>query len=152
MYKWLRIMGIVSLGFIIVLLSLGYALKENKEVTTALKHKLDQQKLASSPQQSPTAKLMFVDNKKDDMERLARLKKIIVKNVTCVDSRQCVLIDIKEPTLNCIVSVNTIGASLLMKELKGEYMGKTRPKNSCDHINKNLTNVCVQNLCQIKAE
>ncbi|MDO7086191.1 hypothetical protein WNY51_14555 [Pseudocolwellia sp. AS88] len=151
MYKWLTIMGIVCFGFVVVLLSLGYALKENEAATTALKNKLNQEKLNATEQSSPKAQLTFVDKDKVNLDKLTRYKNIIVKNVTCVNSAQCVLIDTKEVGLNCVVAVNTIGASLLMKELRKDFEGKSIPQNNCDVQAKNLTQVCAQNMCQVEA-
>ena len=151
MYKWLTITGIVCFGFVVVLLSLGYALKENEAATTALKNKLDQQKIKATDPSSPTAKFTLVDKDKIDLDKLTRYKNIIVKNVTCVNSKQCVLIDTKEVGLNCVVAVNTIGASLLMKELREDFKDKSIPQNNCDVQAKNLTQVCAQNMCQVEA-
>lgn len=156
MYKWVTIMGIVCLGFVVVLLSLGYFLKENEAAVTVLKNKLDQQKLAqqklnTANNNTPSAHLTFTDTAKDNIEKLTRYTNIVVKNITCTDAKQCVLINTKEPELNCVVSVNTIGASLLMKELRQEYKGNTRIKNKCDLPQQHLTNICEQNMCQVEA-
>ncbi|WP_426358876.1 hypothetical protein ACPUVO_01105 [Pseudocolwellia sp. HL-MZ19] len=151
MYKWLTIMGIVCFGFVVVLLSLGYALKENEAATTVLKNKLDQQRINATDQNSPTAKLTLVDKDQINLDKLTRYKNIIVKNITCVNSKQCVLIDTKEVGLNCVVAVNTIGASLLMKELRKDFKGKSIPQNKCDVQSKNLTQICAQNMCQVEA-
>jgi hypothetical protein len=151
MYKWVTITGIVCLGFIVVLLSLGYLLKENEVAVNVLKDKLEQQKVRTANDNSPTARLTFVDTEQVEPDKLSRFKTIIVKNITCTDAKQCVLINTKEPELNCIVSVNTIGASLLMKELKEEHKGKTGNKNKCNLPQKHLTNICEQNMCQVEA-
>jgi len=150
MYKWLTITGIVCLGFVVVLLSLGYALKENEIKTTALKSKLDEERLKTTQKNGPRAQLTFVDNDKANLEKLAKYKNIIIKNVTCVNSKQCVLIDTKEVGLNCVVAVNTIGASLLMKELRTAFDGQPIPQNNCGLQAENLTQVCVQNICQVE--
>jgi hypothetical protein len=111
-------MGIVCIGFIVVLLSLGYLLKENEVTTMALKKKLDQQKqLNSSDKSASKAVLTFVDNKQGEAEKLERYKNVIIKNITCTSSEQCMVVNTKKTELNCFVAVNTIGASLLNKAL-----------------------------------
>jgi len=144
-------MGIVCLGFVVVLLSLGYLLKENEAAVTVLKDKLDRQKLNKAKNHTPSAHLTFIDTAKDNIDKLTRYKNIVVKNIICTDVKQCVFINTKEPELNCVVSVNTIGASLLMKELREDHKDKTRIKNICDLPQQHLTNICEQNMCQVEA-
>lgn len=148
MYKWLTIMGIVCLGFIIVLLSLGYLLKENEVATTALKKKLDQQKLSSAESSATKAQLTFVDPEQNDRDKLERYKNIIIENLTCTETKQCVLVNTNNVSLNCIVAVNRIGASVLAKELKKD---QTIRAERCMEKPQNLISVCQQNLCQIEA-
>lgn len=151
MYKWVTITGIVCLGFVIVLLSLGYLLKENEAAVNVLKNKLDQEKLNTTNKNTPSARLTLIDTEQEQIDKLSRYKKVIVTNITCTDTNQCVLINTKEPELNCVVSVNSIGASLLMKALREENSGKTMSQNKCDLPQKHLTNMCKQNMCQITA-
>lgn len=151
MYKWLTVMGIVCLGFVIVLLSLGYLLKENEVATTALKQKLDQQKqLNSSDKNTSKAVLILVDKQQEQENKLNYFKSIIIKNLTCSTSQQCVLVNTKEPDLNCIVAVNTIGASLVKKTLKKEKGKGINNSNVCASFSQNLNSVCKQNICQIE--
>ncbi|MEO9510457.1 MAG: hypothetical protein ABJG28_14820, partial [Nonlabens ulvanivorans] len=124
---------------------------ENEATTTALKNKLDEEKLMLSDNKGPAAELRIVDKEQVNLDKLARYKKIIIKNVTCVNSKQCVLIDTKEVGLNCVVAVNTIGASLLMKELRENYKEHPIPQNNCDLKPEQLTQACVQNMCQVES-
>ncbi|XPF92761.1 hypothetical protein ACM9HF_12030 [Colwellia sp. RE-S-Sl-9] len=153
MYKWLTVMGIVCLGFVIVLLSLGYLLKENEVATTALKQKLDQQKqLNSSDKNTSKAILTLVDKQQEQENKLNYFKSVIIKNLTCATSQQCVLVNTKEPDLNCFVAVNTIGASLVKKALKKEKGKGIDNSNVCASFNQNVNSVCKQNICQIEGE
>jgi len=167
MYKWLTITGIVCIGFIIVLLSLGYLLKENEIATKALKQKLDQQKLAqqklaeqkqlnSSVKNPSKAVLMFVDSDEDvkqkaNLERVKGYKNTIISNITCAASEQCILVNTGLAELNCVVAVNTIGASLLKKELSKEF-GSTLPMDdTCNETPRKLYSVCKQTMCQVES-
>lgn len=154
MYKWLTIMGIVCLGFIIVLLSLGYLLKENEVATKALKQKIDQQKQLNSSAKNPSKSLLtFVgssnsskEQQQINVEKINRIKNLIVKNITCASSEQCVLVNTGLSELNCMVAVNTIGASLLNKEL-----GNTPDtENVCNVTYQQVNSVCKQNMCQLE--
>ncbi|WP_076420147.1 hypothetical protein [Colwellia sp. UCD-KL20] len=153
MYKWLTVIGIVCLGFVIILLSLGYLLKENEVATTALKQKLDQQKqLNSSDKNTSKAVLTLVDKQQEQENKLNHFKSVIIKNLTCATSQQCVLVNTKEPDLNCIVAVNTIGASLVKKALKKEKGKGIDNGNACASFKQNLNSVCKKNICQIEAD
>ena len=165
MYKWLTIMGIVCLGFIVVLLSLGYLLKENKVATTALKQKLDKQKQLNSSVKNPSkAVLMFIDSNKKkqsaeakaiNVEKIKHLTNVIVKNITCTASNQCVLFNTGLLELNCTIAVNTIGASLLGKKL-GEKpditsLNTSNTEDACYVEQQQFNSVCKQNMCQLES-
>lgn len=146
MYKWLTITFIVCLGFIVVLLSLGYLLKENEIAVTALKKQLDEQQSKTTKPNSPKAVLTFVDKEPTELDKLKQYTNIITKNVTCTSTSQCVLINTNINALGCIVSVNTIGAALLTKALKQESKRK-----ECEYLDTNLIKRCEQNICQVTA-
>lgn len=154
MYKWLTIMGIVCLGFMVVLLSLGYLLKENEVVTTALKEKLDQEKLLNAASKSPSkAVLTFVDNKQKINTVLNEQKQIIGSNLTCISSAQCTTVNTQFESLGCVVPINKIGASLLEKILF-KYRSikddshENNVKNVCEGASLKVSE-CKQNLCQL---
>lgn len=149
MYKWLTITGIVCLGFIVVLLGLGYLLKENEVAVTALKRQLDEQQSKVAQKNSPTAHLTFVDKEQEALDKLAQYKNIITKNVTCTSANQCVLINTQETSLGCLVSVNTIGAALLMKAINKASENNVITNPQCEPFDKNLGNICQHNICQV---
>jgi hypothetical protein len=159
MYKWLTIMGIVCLGFIVVLLSLGYLLKENEVATTALKLKLDQQNLLNNTDENTsTAILTFVDSNDVDSNRiegnkasiafLNKQKTIIAKNLTCVSTHQCTVVNTKRTELGCKVPINIIGASLLKKVIKQQSTSSSYVAGVCKNQGS-VTSECKQNLCQL---
>ena len=159
MYKWLTIMGIVCLGFIVVLLSLGYLLKNNEVASTALKQKLDQQKQLNSSAKNPSNTVLTIIDaaqKKNQasVEKINYLKNVIVKNITCASSKQCVLVNTGLYELNCTVAVNTIGASLLGKALKKDsgntLLNASNTRSVCDATHQIAKGVCKQNMCQLE--
>jgi hypothetical protein len=127
MLKWLTITLVVIVVFATLLLGLGYLLKEHETATTLLKQELDQQRAqvqakekrkqarfkstippslsyASSSFQSPLVKAL-ASNK----------QQVLLENLTCASTKQCVLIDIQFENFSCVFAINTIGASLLTK-------------------------------------
>ena len=155
MLKWLTIIAIVIAGFIVLLLCLGYMLKENKVTVTALKLKSEQEKLKNADTSLSKAVLIFVDNKKnkanieiDNQESLERYKQIITQNLTCISSEQCTVINTKLKDLACVVPINKIGASLLEKAIKKKPLSITSIQNTCEQVEL-IKSVCKQNLCEL---
>ena len=56
MLKWIIITGVVLLGFLTILLGLGYLLHENEKETTLLKQQLDQVANSSQPEKPQSNK------------------------------------------------------------------------------------------------
>lgn len=149
MYKWLTIMGIVCIGFIVVLLSLGYLLKENEVATTALKQKLEQEDLLNNSNANRSkAILTFVDNKQVNIDFLNKQKNIIISNLTCTSSTQCVIVNTKQSEFSCFVAVNAIGASMLKKTINKHLQVETIDNTACN-VNHTLISECKANVCQI---
>jgi len=152
MNKWLTIMGIVCIGFIVVLLGLGYLLKENEAKSTALKNKLDQEKLMNASKKQPSkAVLTFVDSKESARQLLNEQKRIIAKNLTCISSQQCTVVNTYLSALGCVVPINSIGASLLEKVIykPSLSMSDTSSKSkSCEQVVQ-TSSICIDNLCQL---
>jgi len=113
-FKWLAIAVIVVFAFLVVLLFLGYLLKENAVKTTQLKAQLEQ---AAVQQQEKSRRL---NNSSANLQsQLTTIEKsqqeIITNNRSCNTSKQCFLVHTNSQVLGCIVSVNTTGAAILLK-------------------------------------
>ncbi len=151
MYKWLSILLVVLTGFLIVLLSLGYLLKENEQSVTLLKQKLDQEKATEQQsQQSPLQKhqqknvvIMFANQAKSKTQYRGEIRQVILQHQTCLSAQQCVLVDTKEKEFGCVVAINTIGAAQLTKIINSSTSGV------CDESKRTLTASCQQNMCTL---
>ena len=154
MLKWLTITLVAIVVFATLLLGLGYLLKEHETATTLLKQELDQQRAqikakekrrqarfkstisrpisnASLPLKSPLIKALG-SNK----------QQVLLENLTCTSTKQCVLIDIKFEDLSCVFAINTIGASLLTK-VAGDFSSVGK----CPDYPKNSQLSCELNIC-----
>jgi short subunit fatty acids transporter len=113
-FKWLSITVIVLVGFLMVLLFLGYLLKENAETTTKLKAKLEQdayqQQVKENRKRNPYSQLSTSLNLLEKSQQ-----KIIADNLSCQTDKQCFLIHTHSQALGCIVTLNTTGAAILLK-------------------------------------
>lgn len=154
MYKWLSIMGIVCIGFIVVLLGLGYLLKENKITTTELKQKLEQENLLNNSNKNTSkAILTFVDNKQDNNDFVNKQKNIIVSHLTCTSANQCVIVNTKRSEFDCYVAINIIGASILTKTMNNRSQIEVKDTEACGvYSEQNFISECRSNLCQIVPE
>jgi hypothetical protein len=152
MLKWLTITLIAVLVFLILLLGLGYLLKEHKVATTQLKYQLDREraeqtvKEAKQPLNSiiETSLVEVVEKTTKNSRKISRSIKqnILIKNLTCASSKQCVLVEIEFKDLNCTFAINTIGASLLAKSVD-----VSNPVGTCPSYPKNSQLSCQNNLC-----
>ncbi|OUR63561.1 hypothetical protein A9Q74_00305 [Colwellia sp. 39_35_sub15_T18] len=147
-FKWLTITVMVLGAFLVVLLFLGYLLKENEAATTKLKAQLEQE---VRQQQAKEA---------DKNKRLARLKTplttaeqsqqtIIMDNQGCETDKQCFLVHTHSQNVGCIVSVNTKGAAILLK-VAGQNKDSQLTSNSCQQEytqQQSLLAQCQQNRC-----
>jgi lipopolysaccharide export system protein LptC len=113
-FKWLTITIIVLVAFLIVLLFLGYLLKENEVKTTLLKKQLEheayQQQEKDSRKNSPRSHFPAGLSSLEKSQQ-----KIIADNRSCQTDKQCFLINTHSQTLGCTVAVNTKGAAILLK-------------------------------------
>lgn len=148
MLKWLGIILVVFIGFTVILLSLGYLLKENEKQTTALKQQLDAEreqlrnkikKLSTNSQQPISIELITTK-----VIKPSKNKQIIKENLTCVSSEQCLLVNVRFADLTCLVAVNTIGAAKLAKVTVDETV-----VGECQNSTEASQAVCQQNLCII---
>lgn len=115
-FKWLTITVIALVVLLIVLLFLGYLLKENEVKTTQLKTQLEQerhkQQAKEKRQNSPFSHL---PTKLTTLEKSQQ--QIIADNLSCQTDQQCFLVQTQSQTLGCFVVVNTTGAAILLKIL-----------------------------------
>ena len=156
-------MLVVLSGFLIVLLGLGYILKEHKEVTTALVDSIEQQKLEAIINEIKTARMRASTgtfrrgsepNIQKNTQKISQPKKtsnklrqqIIINNLICQSDQQCVLVDIQPEGKSCLVAVNKIGASMLAK-INGDAYS---PNFSCTFHLDSSQAVCLNNHCSIK--
>jgi short subunit fatty acids transporter len=113
-FKWLTITLIVLVTFLIVLLFLGYLLKENETKTTKLKAQLEYE--AVQQQEKEKRKNNPFYNLPSSLSSLEKSKqKIISDNLSCQTEKQCFLIYTHSQALGCIVAVNATGAAILLK-------------------------------------
>lgn len=152
-FKWLSITVIVLIGFLLVLLFLGYLLKENEVVTTELKAKLDketrQQQAKEARKSQPFYKIRVPLTAVEKSQQ-----KIIIDNQSCQMDRQCFLVHTDSQAVGCIVSVNTKGAAILIKVGKQNKQINTASELSSSKQcqleyskRKDLTAQCLQNRC-----
>jgi len=116
MFKWLTITIIVLTGFLVVLLSLGYLLKENEVATTALKNKIASKALIKQQKQQQRKyqrKQQFLD--KNLSAKQKSQQQIIASHLSCQTSKQCLVVDTQSKALGCSVAINTLGAAILLK-------------------------------------
>ena len=140
MFKWLTILVVVLLGFLIVLLSLGYLLHENEQVTHQYKQQLQQKKHNqnnNNKSKSTTTEVSFaVDTLASD------IKEILISNMTCQSDEQCKLIRLQQGENICLFATNIIGASKLKKLLLNS--GKIPACEDSDEISEVR---CQRNIC-----
>ena len=115
MIKWLGIALIVLISLALVLLGLGYVLKENKAEITTLKYKLDQQSHQRKIEQQKilNRKTRPLSQSLSSVEQ--SLQQVISANLICQTNKQCVVFETGSKALGCNVAVNTTGAIILIK-------------------------------------
>jgi len=169
MLKWLAISGVVFMGFMVILLGLGYLLQENEKSTTALKQQLDQQRYTEQQRQLKRiqAKLktepieiepLVLDKKHkktallnssqlsigNSSQKKRTYQQIITENLTCVSSEQCLVITLDFANLSCQIATNSIGAAKLAKA------GVTNMHiDQCSHYLNDVMAQCITNLCTL---
>lgn len=156
MFRWLTILIIVLTGFLILLLSLGYLLKENEKTASQLKQKLAQERLQRQVKESPARQLKIElrtapgqearpPERKPLSSQVQMQQDIIIENLTCHTDQQCVLVASELAGEQCWLAVNTIGAALLKKVAPSALANK-----DCYQSNTGKVAVCANNLCAIK--
>lgn len=147
--KWLTITAIVLIGFLVILLFLGYLLKENEVKTTKLKAQLDQeayqrQTKENSKQTLPALSPTFLSAFEKSQQ------KIIANNLDCQSEKQCFLVHTDSKALGCIVAVNTSGAVILLK-INSENKNKSANTACQQEYDKaySVSAQCKNNLCSL---
>ncbi|MFB0981845.1 MAG: hypothetical protein QMC62_13140 [Alteromonadaceae bacterium] len=152
MLKWLTITSVALVVFITLLLGLGYLLKEHEIATIHLKDQLDQERADQTAKKNKQTLNRIIEKSlvevvekttKYSRKTLRSVKQqILVKNLICSSTKQCVLIDIKFSDLKCTFAINTIGASLLAKS--GDASSSV---GKCPSYPKKSELSCQNNLC-----
>jgi len=169
MIRWLFISLTVLLMFFLILLGLGYLLQQNEKTVTALKQKLDQQRLEkfkkyqkvnSHPQvkislNNIDIKQIIVDDRENSLLQLdsqnsskilQKHLQIIEENLICVANEQCVVATIGTKSSHCYVAVNSIGAAKLKKVDDSEIGSKRCQKKPIQPSVKCLSNLCTMTI------
>jgi len=147
-FKWLTITVIVLGAFLVVLLFLGYLLKENEAVVTRLKAQLEQetrqQQAKEARKNNPFGLLRTALTAAEQSQQ-----KIIMDNQSCETDKQCFLVHTHSQNVGCIVSVNTKGTAILLK-VAGQNKGSQPTSKSCQQEyaqQQSLLAQCRQNSC-----
>ena len=160
MFKWLSFTIIVLTGFLIVLLSLGYLLKENEVATTALKNKLDEKALIQQRKKQAKQPQYIQDrNKQKYLKKYLSAiqksqQKIIAEHLSCSQAEQCIVVDTHSNALGCSVAINTLGAVILMKVAADASMQSKQmddlQRDNCLSKSQIQIAMCENNLCILK--
>ncbi|MCJ8318618.1 MAG: hypothetical protein MJK12_03235 [Colwellia sp.] len=148
MFKWLGIAIIVLVGFLVVLLGLGYLLKENKAKTTVLKHKLDQQAYSQQLKQQKQSDRQKVPSSQIFTAVEQSLKQIISLNLSCQTNKQCILFETGSKLIGCTVAVNTKGAAILIRV--ASISTDSSLAKACLTTDLSLTTACINQGCIIQ--
>lgn len=157
--RWLIATLLALLGFIAVILALGYLLKSNEQQVTEFSEQLAEQ--AQQQQTSVPVKANQISHAeralvKAQLDQQVLLRKaqeaeqeLIVANLTCRDHSQCRAVSLKFIEAdNCAVAVNFIGASQLKKLVDLTSPGQIPTNSSCAQLSK-VKASCLDNLCQL---
>lgn len=113
-FKWFTITVIAIVVFLIVLLFLGYLLKENEVKTTQLKTQLEQERhQQQAKEQRQNSPFSHLPSTLTTLEKSQQ--QIIADNLSCQTDQQCFLVQTQSQALGCFVVVNTTGAAILLK-------------------------------------
>jgi hypothetical protein len=144
--KWLTIIGIVLIGFLVMLLFLGYLLKENEVKTIQLKAKLANEAMLEQAQETTKNSAVYSQITLSAFEKSQQ--KIIENNLDCQSDKQCFLVQTDSENVGCIVAVNTTGAVILLKVTSTKKHQSS--KNFCLETYQQapeLSAKCSNNLC-----
>jgi hypothetical protein len=132
LFKWLLITAVVLLFFLMMLLGLGYLLKENEATTNQLKIKLNQEQQLAQKKEARKQALFQVRPENFATQKLTSFEqsqqKIIVNNLSCNTEKDCLVLHTNSKALGCVVTVNATGIAILLKTTSEQ-------KNSQELIN-----------------
>lgn len=155
LFKWLLITAFALVLFLIVLLGLGYLLKENEETTNELKVKLNQEMKLKQEKEARRQALFLVKPKKLLAQQLTPFEssqqKIITDNLYCRINKECFLVQTDSKVLGCLVAVNSTGLAILLKTSNTQKVLKTKA-NDCqqEYLQETeLTLSCQSNTCAL---
>jgi len=148
--KWLSITVIVLVGFLVILLFLGYLLKENEVKITKLKAQLEQE--AFQRQEKDNRKDAFFTSSQANLSAAEKSQqKIIANNLDCQSDRQCFVVHTHSQAIGCIVAVNIEGTAILLK-VSSENENKSSSGRGCQKEYQKLHEIsaqCKNNLCSL---
>ncbi|WDE04810.1 hypothetical protein SG34_026440 [Thalassomonas viridans] len=174
MLKWLTSLLVVMFGFAVILLALGYLLKENEAQTTALKQELDREKAAlkekalkqqAKQEQQPRETFVlepyeeapgqpkviaYPDKEKADDKQvlLASIARVVREYSHCHSEQQCLLFNLDQQEPGCWLAVNSQGAAILAK-ISALHPGGLGV-DACQ-ANSGLKAVCRDSRCRAEA-
>jgi len=148
MIKWLGIALIVLISLALVLLGLGYVLKENKAEITTLKYKLDQQSHQRKIEQQKilNRKTRPLSQSLSSVEQ--SLQQVISANLICQTNKQCVVFETGSKALGCNVAVNTTGAIILIKV--ASHFKNNLSVQGCTDRDLPQSTACIKDNCLIE--
>lgn len=154
MAKWLAITLIALLGFMVVLLGLGYLLSENEKSTTLLKNQLAQQAHLEKQRKEQSNALdnytkiittganSETSSKNADATNMKTFEQALLNNLTCITVAQCKVVTVKFKNSVCQLASNVIGVSQLKK-----IPTHTLTMDTCPTIGTESQLSCQQNIC-----
>ena len=148
--KWLSITVIVLVGFLVILLFLGYLLKENEVKITKLKAQLEQE--AYQRQEKDNRKNTFLSSSQATLSTAEKSQqKIIVNNLDCQYDKQCFVVHTHSQAIGCIIAVNINGAAILLK-VSSENQNKSSSGSGCQKEYQKVHEIsaqCKNNICSL---
>lgn len=155
LFKWLVITFFVLVLFLIVLLGLGYLLKENEETTNELKVKLNQETKLQQEKEARRQALFLVKPKRLLTQKLTPFEKsqqkIFTDNLYCQTNKECFLVQTDSKVLGCIVAVNSTGLAILLKTTNAQKVSKVTTNDCQQEYSQEteLTLSCQSNTCAL---
>ena len=147
--KWFIISLIVITSFLVVLLLLGYLLKENEIKVTQLKIQLEQE---AFQQQHKRQQSRFNLEITETLTATEKSQKQIIDHYTeCQSDKQCFVVQTNSPAIGCTVAVNTTGAVILLK-VSAVTENKKNVNNQCLHEYQKANKImaqCKNNKCSL---
>lgn len=136
-----------------VLLGLGYLLKENEETTNQLKVKLSQETLLAQEKEARKEALFRVKPVNSTTQKLTVFEKsqenIIANNLSCKTEKDCLVLHTNSQALGCIVAINATGVAILLKTANEQKNSKEQT-NGCQQEysqRSSLVLACQNNTC-----